>query len=56
MPHMIDRLEKKIGKTAVLNEKVDPSVIGGLKIEAGGRQYDNTIAFHLGNIVQLLSN
>ena len=49
-------LEKKIGKTAVLNEKVDPSVIGGLKIEAGGRQYDNTIAFHLGNIAQLLSN
>lgn len=49
-------VEKKTGKTAVFREKVDASVIGGLKLQLAGMQYDNTIAYHLGNIAQLLSN
>ena len=49
-------VEKKIGKTALLKEKVDPSVIGGLKLQVAGKEYDNTISYHLGNIAQLLSN
>ncbi|MBQ9911508.1 MAG: ATP synthase F1 subunit delta [Firmicutes bacterium] len=49
-------VEKKIGKTALLKEKVDPSLIGGLKIQVAGREYDNTIAYHLGSIAQLLKN
>ncbi|MBR5730737.1 MAG: ATP synthase F1 subunit delta [Firmicutes bacterium] len=49
-------VEKKIGKTAVLKEKVDPSLIGGLRIQAQGVEYDNTIAYHLENLSQLLSN
>ena len=49
-------VEKKIGKTAVLKEKVDPSVIGGLRLQAQGVEYDNTVASHLENLSQLLSN
>ena len=53
---LIAAVEKKIGKTALLKEKVDPSVIGGLKLQVAGKEYDNTISYHLGNIAQLLSN
>ena len=49
-------VEKTIGKTAMLKEKVDPSLIGGLKLQVAGREYDNTIAYHLGSIAQLLKN
>ncbi len=49
-------VEKKTGKKVVLKEKTDPSVIGGMKLQAQGVQYDNTIAYHLSNIAQLLSN
>ena len=56
MEDLAAAVEKKTGKTAMLKEKVDPSVIGGLKLQVAGMQYDNTIAYHLGNIAQLLSN
>ena len=49
-------VEKKTGKTVVLKEKVDGELIGGLKLQVQGVQYDNTIAYHLENIAHLLSN
>ena len=53
---LVSAVEKKIGKKVVLKEKVDASVIGGLKLQVAGMEYDNTISYHLGNIAQLLSN
>jgi F-type H+-transporting ATPase subunit delta len=49
-------VEKKTGKKVVLKEKTDPSVIGGMKLQAQGVQYDNTIAYHMSKNAQLLSN
>lgn len=37
------RLEKLTGKTIVLKDKVDPSVIGGVRVKLGSRLYDATI-------------
>ncbi len=53
---LVKAVEKKTGKTVVLSEKVDPAVIGGLRLQLAGIEYDDTISFHLGNIAQLLSN
>ena len=52
---LIAAVEKKIGKKVVLNEKTDPSIIGGLKLSAAGREYDGSIAYHLNSIAALLS-
>ena len=52
---LIAAVEKKTGKKVVLKEKVDPSVLGGLKLSAEGKQYDGTVSYHLGSIAQLLS-
>ena len=49
-------IEKKISKTAIIKEKVDPSVIGGIRLQAQGVQYDDTVAYHLDSLSKLLSN
>lgn len=49
-------IEKKINKTAIIKEKVDPSVIGGIRLQAQGVQYDDTVAYHLDSLSKLLSN
>lgn len=52
---LIAAVERKIGKKIVLSEKVDSSVMGGLKLSVEGRQFDGTIAYHLNSIAALLS-
>ena len=37
-------LEKKTGKTLLLTEKTDPSVLGGVRVEAEGETLDGTVA------------
>ena len=37
-------LEKKTGKTIVLTSRVDPSLVGGMRVEMDGKRYDNTVA------------
>lgn len=48
-------VEKKTGKKVILTEKVNPAVLGGLKLSVGGKQYDGTVSYHLGSIAQMLS-
>lgn len=41
---VINAIESKLGKTAYeLNEVVDPSVIGGIRITFGSKQYDASV-------------
>lgn len=47
-------IEKKIGKTVHLTTKIDKTVLGGVKLDAEGIQYDNTVAFHFNNLSQQL--
>ncbi|MCD7955416.1 MAG: ATP synthase F1 subunit delta [Lachnospiraceae bacterium] len=38
-----EKLEKQSGKTVVLTQKVDPSVMAGLRVEMEGTQLDGTV-------------
>ena len=40
---LVKRLEHLTGKTIVLKDKIDPSVIGGVRVKLGSRLYDATI-------------
>jgi F-type H+-transporting ATPase subunit delta len=37
------KLEKLSGKTILLQQKVDAGVIGGLRVEVDGKQFDGTV-------------
>ena len=39
-----DKLKSQLGKEVLLNERVDTSVVGGLKLHVDGYEIDNTIA------------
>lgn len=41
---LAQKLAAQLGKEIVLEESVDPSVMGGAKIEVGGYQLDQTVA------------
>ena len=44
---LIARLAQISGKTVRLRVSVDPSVIGGLRVDMNGHRYDNTISHRL---------
>ena len=50
-----ERLEKLSGKTVELTEKVDPGILGGLKVELDGRLYDGTVQSRLNSIRKKVS-
>ena len=54
-----DRLCKKLaaatGKTIHLTEKLDPALIGGVRVEAAGISYDGTVLGHIERIGRSLS-
>ena len=37
------KLQRVTGKTITLTEKVDPSVLGGLRLDLGGTRLDGTV-------------
>lgn len=41
------RLSQMTGKTVALRMRIDPSVIGGLRVDMNGQRYDNTISHRL---------
>ena len=51
---LIKKLEQKSGKTVKLNEKVDPSIIGGIILRMGNSQIDNSIKDRLEAVAQQL--
>ena len=48
------KLAKLSGRQVKLIETVDPSVIGGVRVEMDGKRYDNTIQDRLGRLRQSL--
>ena len=55
---LCDKLRIKLGnmtgKTIVLTVKVDPSVLGGIKLYMNGNSYDGTVASRLSEVQSLL--
>lgn len=49
------RLAKISGKQVRLISRIDPAVIGGVRVEMDGRRYDNTIQNRLGRLKQSLT-
>lgn len=49
------RLCKISGKNVALFTRVDPAVIGGVRVEMDGRRYDNTIQDRLGRLKRSLT-
>lgn len=47
---MTEKLGKMTGKTVVLNEKIDASLMGGVLLEMNGQRYDNTLKTRLQSI------
>ena len=47
---MAEKLSQMTGKTVVLAEKVDPSVVGGVLVEMNGQRYDNPLKNRLKSI------
>lgn len=48
------RLEEKTGKRILLHSKVDPEVLGGVRLETEGRSMDGTVRSRLDDIQSLL--
>ena len=49
-------LENRTGKKIELSVSVDESLIGGLRLEIDGQQFDSSLAYHLGAIKKLLKS
>lgn len=47
---LISSLEKKMNKTIILTNKIDPSIIGGVKLRLNDKFIDNTLKTQLGNM------
>ena len=54
------RLQEKLstitGKTILLENQIDPELLGGLRLDFDGKQVDDTIAHRLDSIRQMLKN
>ena len=48
------KLEAKTGKHVELTVKVEPDLIGGVKLTMGGVQYDGTVRHHLDELQRFL--
>ena len=55
-----DRLTEKLaamtGKTVALKNRVDPSVLGGIRLDYSGKQLDDTVSHRLDTLRSLLKN
>ncbi len=50
-----EKLESISGKKVLLQQKIDPSVLGGLLVEMDGRQYDGTVKGRLSDLRRKLT-
>lgn len=59
-PDQTDRLTKKLasltGKTIKLTNRVDPGVLGGIRLDYSGKRLDDTVSHRLQSIRDLLKN
>lgn len=47
---LVAKLEKKYGKTVILREKTDPSILGGMIVACGGSMMDGSVKTRLENM------
>ena len=47
---LLEKLEKLCQKKILLSEKIDPEVLGGLKVEVDGKTLDGTVSGRLKEI------
>ena len=47
---LIEKLQKLCAKSIILSEKIDPKVLGGLKVEVAGKTLDGTVSARLKEI------
>ena len=50
------KLQKLTGKEILLRNRIDPSVLGGIRLDYDGRRVDDTLAHRLDAIRDLLNN
>ena len=53
---LAQKLAKVTGKTVDLQNRVDPTVMGGVRLDYDGKRLDDTVAQHLDAIGKLLKN
>ena len=51
-----EKLEKLTGKTVELTNRVDPAVLGGVRLDYDGKRVDGTVSSRLDTIRDLLKN
>lgn len=52
---LIERLERVYGKSFQVTERIDPTVIGGLRVQMGDRRIDATVSGRLNALARELS-
>ena len=53
---LTEKLAKVTGKTIDLVNRVDPSVLGGVRLDYDGKRLDDTVSHRLDSIGALLKN
>ena len=53
---LTDRLSRLTGKTIELGSRVEPGVLGGMRLDYDGKQLDDTVAHRLSSIRSILEN
>jgi len=53
---LAEKLAKLTGKTVELTNRVDPSVLGGVRLDYDGKRVDGTVQSRLDSIRDLLKN
>ena len=51
---LIEALERRTGKTIRLSVQVDPSLVGGMRVEMKGQRLDNTVATRMDRLKRAL--
>ena len=51
-----EKMSKVIGKTVTINERVNPSIIGGVIIDYGSRRYDGSVKARLNELAKELGS
>lgn len=53
---LTEKLQTLTGKTIELNNRIDPAVLGGVRLDYSGRRVDGTVKNRLDSIAALLKN
>lgn len=56
MTRLVSKLEEQTGKTVIITNRIDPDVLGGIRLDFDGKCVDDTLAHRLDSIRHLLNN